>query len=172
MRVSQVVLVVKNLPSSAGDVRNVGSIPGLGRSPGVGNGNPLQYSCMENSMVRGVWWAAVCGITKSQTQLKRLSTNKSFLTEIQDHIKTMTQFFFWQLEGIDFLYCIYFKISFFQLSFNCHLYCHYWTKDERSLNIKYVRDTKWKEKMGHIPECKFLLFWGSRNWPLFLKKWK
>ena len=46
-RASQVVLVVKNLPASAGDIRDVGSLPGLGRS-GVGNGNPLQYSCLEN----------------------------------------------------------------------------------------------------------------------------
>ena len=55
MRVSQVALVVKNPPANAEDVRNVGSIPRLGRSPGEGNGNPLQYSCLENSMVRGVW---------------------------------------------------------------------------------------------------------------------
>ena len=47
--------VVKNLPASAGDGRNVGLIPGSGRSPGVGNGNPLQYSCLENSMDRGAW---------------------------------------------------------------------------------------------------------------------
>ena len=62
--------VVKNPPANAEDVRNVGSIPRLGRSPGEGNGNPLQYSCLENSMVRGVWWAAVHGITKSQARLK------------------------------------------------------------------------------------------------------
>ena len=49
-------LVVKNLPASAGDARDVGSIPGLGRFPGVGSGNPLQYSCLENSMDRGAWW--------------------------------------------------------------------------------------------------------------------
>ena len=47
------VLVVKNLPDNSGDERNVGLIPGLGRSPGVGNGTPLQYSCLENSMGRG-----------------------------------------------------------------------------------------------------------------------
>ena len=70
MRVSQVALVVKNPPANAEDVRNVGSIPRLGRSPGEGNGNPLQYSCLENFMVRGVWWAAVHGITKSQARLK------------------------------------------------------------------------------------------------------
>ena len=46
-----------------------GSIPGSGRSPGEGNGNPLQYSCLENSMDRGVWWATVQGVAKSQTRL-------------------------------------------------------------------------------------------------------
>ena len=51
--------MVKNLPASAGDVRNVGSVPGLGRSPGGENGNPLQYSCLENPMNRGTWWATV-----------------------------------------------------------------------------------------------------------------
>jgi len=66
---SQVALVVKNLPSNAGDVRDMGSIPGLGRSPGGGNGNPLQYSCLENPMDRGAWQATVHGIAKSQTQL-------------------------------------------------------------------------------------------------------
>ena len=49
--------VVKNLPANARDPGDAGSIPGLGRSPGVGNRNPLQYSCLENSMDRGAWWA-------------------------------------------------------------------------------------------------------------------
>ena len=53
--------MVKNPPANAGIV---GSIPGLGRSPGEGNGNPLQYSCLENSMGRGAWWAIVYGVTK------------------------------------------------------------------------------------------------------------
>ena len=53
--------VVKNLPASAGDV---GSIPGSGRCPAGGNGHPLQYSCLENPMDRGAWWAVVCGVTK------------------------------------------------------------------------------------------------------------
>ena len=56
---SQMVLVVKNLPANAGDVRDVGSIPGLGRFPGGGHGNPLQNSCLENPMDRGAWWATV-----------------------------------------------------------------------------------------------------------------
>ena len=63
---SQVALVVKNLPTNAGDVRDVGSVPGSGRSPGEGNGNLLQYSCLENPMDRGAWWAIVHGVTKSQ----------------------------------------------------------------------------------------------------------
>ena len=60
--------VVKNPPANAGDAGDVGLIPGLGRSPGEGNGNPLQYSCLENPMDRGAWWATVHGVTKSQTQ--------------------------------------------------------------------------------------------------------
>ena len=66
---SQVALVVKNLPANAGDDRDVGLIPGLGRSPRVGNGNPLQYSCLRNPMDGGAWWAIVHGVAKSQTQL-------------------------------------------------------------------------------------------------------
>ena len=50
-----VAIVVKNLPANAGDIRDTGSIPGLGRAPGVGNGNPLQYSCLENPMDTGAW---------------------------------------------------------------------------------------------------------------------
>ena len=60
---SQVLLVVKNPPVNAGDVRDAGSVPELGRSPGGGHGNPLQYSCLENSMDRGAWQAAVDRVT-------------------------------------------------------------------------------------------------------------
>ena len=59
MGASQVMLVVKNLPGNAQDARDMGSVPGSGRSPGVGNGNPLQYSCLENFMDRKSWWATV-----------------------------------------------------------------------------------------------------------------
>ena len=68
-KASLVVQLVKNLPASVGDPGDVGSIPGLGRSPGEGNGNPLQYSCLENSMNRGAWWARVHGVMKNLTQL-------------------------------------------------------------------------------------------------------
>ena len=62
---SQVVLVVKNLPANARGVRDTGLIPGSGRSPGGGHGNPLQYSCLENSLDRGAWWATVRRIAQS-----------------------------------------------------------------------------------------------------------
>ena len=61
--------VVKNLPANAGDARDTGSIPDLYRSPGEGNGNPLQYSCLGNSIGRGAWWATVHGVAKSPTPL-------------------------------------------------------------------------------------------------------
>ena len=64
---SKVALVVKNLPADAGHVRDLGLIPGLGRSPGGGNGNPLQYSRLENPMDRGAWQATVHRVTKNQT---------------------------------------------------------------------------------------------------------
>ena len=69
----QVVLVVKNPPANAGDIRDSGSIPGLGRSPGVGNGNPLHYSYLENSMDRGAWWAAVHEVSNELDMTERLS---------------------------------------------------------------------------------------------------
>ena len=56
---------------SACNVGDLGSIPGLGRSPGEGNGNPLQYSCLENPMDAGAWWAIVHGVAKSRTQLSK-----------------------------------------------------------------------------------------------------
>ena len=61
--------MIKNLPANAGDTGKLGLIPGLGRSPGVGNGNPLQYSCLENPVNRGTWWATVHEVAKSQKQL-------------------------------------------------------------------------------------------------------
>ena len=67
LRASQVAPVVKNLPANAGDIRDSGLIPGLERSPGGGNGNPLQYSCLENPMDRGAWQATVYRVAKSRT---------------------------------------------------------------------------------------------------------
>ena len=63
----------KEFTCNAGNVGDPGSIPGSGRCPGGGNGNPLQYSCLEYPMDREVWWATVHGVAKSQARLKRLS---------------------------------------------------------------------------------------------------
>ena len=62
--------MVKNTTADAGDIEDSGLIPGLGRSPGEGNGNPIQHSCLENPMDRGAWGATVHGVAKSRTQLK------------------------------------------------------------------------------------------------------
>ena len=67
LRASLTGLVVKNPPANTGDIRDVGLIPGSGRSHGEGNGNPLQYSCLGNSTDRGAWQVTVHGIAKSQT---------------------------------------------------------------------------------------------------------
>ena len=69
IQASQVILVIKNPLANAGDIRDMGLIPGLGKSPGIGNGNSLQHFCTENPMDRGAWQATVHGIAKSQTSL-------------------------------------------------------------------------------------------------------
>ena len=73
----QVVLVVKNLNAKAGDM---GLIPESGRSPGGGNGHPLKYSCLENPVDRGAWWAMIHGVAKSQKRLKQPSTRAGILS--------------------------------------------------------------------------------------------
>ena len=82
---SQAMQWYKNPPANAGDIRDVGSIPGSGRSPGGGNDNPLQYSCLENPMDRGASWAIVHGVPKSQTQQSYWAW-----THTQIHIHTYT----------------------------------------------------------------------------------
>ena len=69
---------VKNSPANAGDRRDVGLIPGLGRSSEEVHGNPLQYSCLETPMDRGGWWVMVHGVTKSWTLLKRLRCTHTY----------------------------------------------------------------------------------------------
>ena len=61
--------VVKNPPANTGDEEDTDSVPGLGRTPGGGNGNPLQYSCLGDPTDKGAWWATVHGVAKNQTQL-------------------------------------------------------------------------------------------------------
>ena len=66
---SQVILMVKNPPANAGDIRDIASIPGSGKSSGGGNGNPLQYYCLENPMDRRIWRATVHRVAESQRQV-------------------------------------------------------------------------------------------------------
>ena len=67
--------VVKNPPANAGDTRDMGLIPESGRSPGEGNGNPFQYSCLGNPKDRGAWWATVRGVTEESDTTERLNNN-------------------------------------------------------------------------------------------------
>ena len=67
-------LVAQTVKASGYNVGDLGFIPGLGRSPGEGNGNPLQYSCLENPMDRGAWWAAVHGVAKTRTRLSNFTS--------------------------------------------------------------------------------------------------
>ena len=89
---SQVVLVVKNMPVNAGDVREVGSIPGSASSPGEGYGNPLQYNCLENSTDRGVWWATAHSVVKSWTRLKLLSMHELMHTPSVYDVRDLIRF--------------------------------------------------------------------------------
>ena len=90
---SQVVPVVKNLPANAGDIRDMASIPGLGRFSGGGNGNPLQYSCLENLTDRGAWRATVHGVTKSQTGLVTYHAHHNLKTDIKPYLFYVVLFF-------------------------------------------------------------------------------
>ena len=82
LRASWVALVVKNLPANEGDIRDMGSIPRSRRVPEGGPDNPLQYSCLENSMDRGVWWVMVHRAAKSWTRLKWLSMHAVWLVQM------------------------------------------------------------------------------------------
>ena len=77
--------VVQNPPANAEDARDGGSIPGSGRSPGGGHGNPLQYSCLENPMDRGVWQATVHRVAESRTQLSTLFSISKTISKQEAH---------------------------------------------------------------------------------------
>ena len=90
-------LVVKNPPANTGDV---GSIPGLRRFPGAGNGNPLQYSCLENPMDGGAWWAAVHGVTKSQARLSDFTFTFHFHA-LEKEMATHSSILAWRIPGTE-----------------------------------------------------------------------
>ena len=84
-------LVVENLPANVRDIRDVGLIPGSGRSPGEGSSNPLQYSCLENPMDRGDWQATVHRVAKSQIGLKQFSTDTYNYSKYQKEQNSTTR---------------------------------------------------------------------------------
>ena len=85
-------LVVKKPPTNTGDVRDTGSIPGSGRSPGIGNGNPFQYSCLKNSLDRGAWWAVVHEVTESDmTEQMSVCTHEHARTHTSMHAHTQAR---------------------------------------------------------------------------------
>ena len=112
--------VAKNLPANAGDTGDASLIPGSGRSPGVGDDNPLQYSCLENSMNRGAWWAIVHRVAKS-----RMSTHTH--THLQDffsflYVQNLITYFFLAWHNIInvFFHFYFYKILFLSIE---HLRC-------------------------------------------------
>ena len=82
--------MVKNLPANTGDIRDMGSIPGLRRSPRGGNGDPLQYSCLENLMDRSAWLATIHRVKKSQRRLTHMQTHTHTHTHTHSHINTVS----------------------------------------------------------------------------------
>ena len=84
---------------SACNAGDLGSIPGLGRSPGEGNGNPLQYSCLENPMDREAWWATVQGVAKSRTRLSDLTFTFHFHA-LEKEIATHSSVLAWRIPGM------------------------------------------------------------------------
>ena len=82
------------------NVGDLGSIPGLGRSPGEGNGNPLQYSCVENPMDGGAWWAAIHGVAKSRTRLSDFTFTFHFHA-LEKEMATHSSFLAWRIPGTE-----------------------------------------------------------------------
>ena len=90
--------MVKNSPANAGDTGDVGSVPGSGRSPEGGDGNLLQYSCLENPMDGGAWWAAVHGVTKSRTRLSDFTFTFRFHA-LDKKMATHSSVLAWRIPG-------------------------------------------------------------------------
>ena len=91
--------MVKTPPASAGDGRDAGSIPGLGRSPGGGHGDPLQYSCLENSMDRGARWGIVHGVAKSRMRLSDFTFTFHFHA-LEKEMATHSSVLAWRVPGM------------------------------------------------------------------------
>ena len=91
-------MLVNNMPANAGDIRDALSIPGSGKSPGKGHGNPLQYSCLENPMDWGAWWAAIYGVAQSQTRLSNFTFTFHFHA-LEKEMATHSSVLAWRIQG-------------------------------------------------------------------------
>ena len=145
--------MVKHLPANA-DVRDAVSIPGLGRSPGGGNGNPLQYSYWENSMDRGAWWGKIHGVAKSQTQLKPLSIYLCKQVRINLNISIS-----WKSNLIHYVCLLLHSMGFYHLLFYGFLFTVSAFKPHRefrqwSSTFKYYLDiiSSWQAVCKQIPK--------------------
>ena len=123
-RAKKILSAVKNPPASAGGIGDSGSIAGLGKSPGGGNGNQLQYSCLENSMDRGTWWATDRGVTKSRTQLSM-------------HMWERKKIYISRKSCISILYHVYSYLS----KIRSHSYGHQWKTGLKKL--WYIRTVEY-----------------------------
>ena len=99
--------MVKSLPANAGDTRDMGSIPGSGRSPGVGNDNPLQYSCLENSIDRGAWWVQSMGFKESDTTKHIYTLQSQFPNRIEKMLNCCMFIYFLVISGSNALSAAY-----------------------------------------------------------------
>ena len=116
----QAVLAVKNLLASAEDRKDMSSIPGSRRLPGVGNGNPLQCSCLENPIDKGAWRAIIHGVTKTQTQL---SMHAHFLRDCRIFFPKITKkYIFW----INIAMGIFWNMNIYYLLYYGDLYIYIW----------------------------------------------
>ena len=115
---SHVALVVKNPPANAGDVRDAGLIPGLGRSPGGGYGNLVQYSCLEDLTDRGAWWATIHRVTKSQILLQRLKMH----THIVQYKNACNFYIHWEAKKLMWLTLLWYLLD------------YYWSRNEPTIS--------------------------------------
>ena len=167
---SQVVLVVKNPAANAGDIRDTSSIPGLGRSSGGGHGNPVQYSCLENPMDRGVWQVTVHGLARVRHNWSDLAHTSIYTVFcLWDHIKyVLSEFFFFFSLWLCILLPVFLKISFnFMQSNSSVIYFMNCTFD--IVAKKSLFNPRWQR---FSPHQVVVMTWRNRTLLYYLWKWQ